>query len=228
MTSTGRGTHQDSVQTSDLQRILFDKSCISLYKKILHAAKFFTKNILFNLFVIEFQDSYSVYIFIGSENNLNCNTEWLQQRNLCKTAMKPLSKNKPLVKSEHVRYKVAVESKQFWRIRVSHTSVWGVSSTSDCFVWKVTSERVAQRCDKTSCQGANEFLFTKTPLFEGFQQNSNRPNPLEMHPPTRYWCHAKIRGWRCKKKTSLRAALINQWTYGRLKYVCFPHWLKQM
>jgi len=126
---------------------------------------FFTKSLLFHLFVIEFQGSFSVYIFIGSENNLNCNTEWLQQRNLCKTAMKPLSKNKPLVKSEHVRYKVTVASKLFWKIRESHTSVWGVNSTSDCFVWKVTSERVAQRCDKTSCQGANEFLFTKTPLF---------------------------------------------------------------
>jgi len=67
-----------------------------------------------------------------------------------------------------------MESKRLPKIRESPSDVcWcgGVNSTvatlSDCFVWKDTSERVARRCDDTSWQRVDEFLCTKTHLFEG-------------------------------------------------------------
>jgi len=56
------------------------------------------------LWCIWFQVSYSVYQFIGGINDSNSNTQWLQQHNSYQTVMKKVSKNKPFVKSNLVRY----------------------------------------------------------------------------------------------------------------------------
>jgi len=43
--------------------------------------------------------SYSVYQFIGGENDLNSNIEWSQRHNLYQTVIKKVSDNKSFVKS---------------------------------------------------------------------------------------------------------------------------------
>jgi len=47
----------------------------------------------------------SIYQSIGGENDSNTNNQWLQQKNLHQTAIKKVPKNKPVVKSNLVRYK---------------------------------------------------------------------------------------------------------------------------
>jgi len=52
-----------------------------------------------------FELSYSVYQFIGGENDLNSNTEFSQRHSLYQTVIKKVSNNKPFVKSNILRYK---------------------------------------------------------------------------------------------------------------------------
>jgi len=49
--------------------------------------------------------SYSVYQFIGGENNSNSNTEWSQRHSLYQTVIEKVSNNKHFVKSNLLRYK---------------------------------------------------------------------------------------------------------------------------
>ena len=65
------------------------------------------------------------------------------------------------------------------RVSLRGVFVWDVNSTvtkhTDYFVWKDTSERVAQGCDDTGWQEASAFLFTKTLLlWKSLASKNNR------------------------------------------------------
>jgi len=108
ITSIGQSTHQDLVQKCGLRRNLFDKSClrrILFFKNLAYGAFFSYKFFLNLLGCIWFEVSYSVYQFIGGENDSNSNTEWSQRHNLYQTVIRKVSDNKPFVKSNLSRFK---------------------------------------------------------------------------------------------------------------------------
>jgi len=90
-----------------LWRILFKKSCL---RHILVHKKSGPLRILFILYFLKegciwFEVFYSVYKFIGGENDSNSNPKWSQQHSLYQTVIKKVSNNNPFVKSNLLRYK---------------------------------------------------------------------------------------------------------------------------
>jgi len=104
--SIGQSTHWDLVKKSSPRRILFYRSFLRLI--LFHKMRriFFIQNFL-KPRCIWFAVSYSVYQFIGGENDSNSNTEWSQRHISYQTVIKKLevSNNKPFVKSYLLRYK---------------------------------------------------------------------------------------------------------------------------
>jgi len=95
--STGQTIHQDSVKKNACGAFgLISLACGAFcFVENLPAAHY--KKIFLNLSVMHFfQVSYSVYQFIGGENDSNSNTQWSQRHNLYQTLMQKLSNKNPL------------------------------------------------------------------------------------------------------------------------------------
>jgi len=107
--SIWQATHQNSVKNIGLQRILFDKACLPhiCFYQTSGLRRIFSQKIFFSIMLqcMESQNSYSIYQFIGGENDSNSNTEWSQRQNLFQTVMKEVSNHKPFVRSNLLRYK---------------------------------------------------------------------------------------------------------------------------
>jgi len=97
--SLGQNTHQDSVKKNGLQCIFASTQSASC---------------LIILWCSGFQVSHSVYQFIGNDNALNSNTQWLQRHNLYQTGVKKVSNNKPFVKWSLLPSEVQIAQGQFY------------------------------------------------------------------------------------------------------------------
>jgi hypothetical protein len=139
---------------------LAEKSClwrIVFHKKSGLRRIFFTQ-IFLKQGCIWLEISYSVYQFIGGENDSNSNIEWSQRHSLYQTVIKKVSKQilcqiKPLeiqIAQHHFNSKT-VYKKQRTAGGMPHLKPtdFDLTKHSDYFVWKDTSERVARRCDDT-------------------------------------------------------------------------------
>jgi len=107
-TSTRQTTHQDSVSKWFLRRIFFHKFClwriVFTKKSYLQCIEFRSRIFLSVGHLISVCSLF--YWFSTIENDSNSNAQWSQGHNLLKTAMKKVSNNKPLVRSNLVRYKL--------------------------------------------------------------------------------------------------------------------------
>ena len=230
---TGQSTHEDLVQKSGLQHILFDKSCL---RRILFHNKSGLRRILFikipllNLSGMQFISSiYSVYQFISSENDLNSNAEWSQRHNLYQTVIKTILNNKPFVKSNLLRCKshntILLFQNNLLETTYVNTCNIIVANTrliSILFRLHAVSSRLLQNLWHRNGpeQEASEFLCTKTTLFReswATKKIAKNPRKCSLQRATNV-VFSKFHGWRRIKKkprsaqffeTALRAVLLN-------------------
>jgi len=120
-----------------------------------------------------------VYKYISGENDSNSNAEWSQRHNLYQTAITQVSNNKPLVKSNLLRYKSRNT------ISIPKQFIRNNPSTQISFVWKDTSERVARRCDKTIDRERGNSCVLKHLFWRELSNQKNGPKIPEMLSPTR-------------------------------------------
>jgi len=154
---------------SDTWSIVFLINLFSLLKilvcdthsvcQVLPTAQFVSSEILSVVHFVFVSYSLSSYKSIGSDSTSNSNTQWSQQYACIETIpvwVWPDGGEQPTFK------KYWVSLRCVYACAVNSTK----TQHSNCFIWKVTaSQRVVRRYDKTSWQGANESVCTKTILF---------------------------------------------------------------
>jgi len=178
--SIGQSTHQDFVQKSTLRRILFDKSYlrrIFFSLKIWPAAHLFHKKIFFLMILgwIWSKVSYSVYQFIGGENDSreafkrSASVDMICVTRRDRDSGEQLTWIKQSLPQRYVCVGCQLNSDQALRL----------------LCLKGTSERVTRRGDGTVDKKQVNSCALKYLFLEGIEQPKNRRKTLNMLSPTR-------------------------------------------
>jgi len=172
---------------------------------------------------IWFEVSYSVYQFIGGANDSNSNTEWSQRHSLYQTVIKKVSNNKLLVKSNLLKYKshytISIP-KQFSRndVQQGECLTWGLQiltwPSTQITLFGTTRQSAWLDAVTTPLTRSEWTLVYYNTSFGGSWATKNIvkiTRKCSFRRATNV-TFSKFRGWRCKKKETASAVLINELT----------------